>query len=208
MTGRPSLRQVVLLPVGDVRAVVDAAVPPLAEADPLLYGDMILDGRLAQALDSLKPGEPLELGSLDRLIRTAKEVVPEARVRVIFVPRPLDTGHSSHWDIDRQTAVVSLADLSGALAAAPQALVAAEVIFHSLHLLGPGFEPEGLGHSEVRGCLYDVSRTPAAVEKALEGEGLCPDCLQKLMGQRLPPDRLLRLHGVIKELAAGPSLVH
>jgi Ca-activated chloride channel family protein len=208
MPGRTASRQVVLLPVGDVRPVVDAAVPPLAEADPLLYGDMILDGRLARVLDGLEPAAPLELGALDGLIRTATEVVPEARVRVIFVSRPLDSGRSSHWDIDRQTAVVSLADLEGPLAAAPQALVAAEIIFHSLHLLGPGFEPEGLGHSEVRGCLYDVARTPAAVGKALEGEGLCPECLQKLMTQRLPPDRLLRLHGVIRELAAGPSLVH
>jgi hypothetical protein len=114
----------------------------------------------------------------------------------------------SHWDVDRQTAIVSLSELEGPLAAAPEILVAAEVVFHGLYLLNPSCRPDDMGHDEARGCLYDVQRTHATVESALDGDGLCSQCLHALAARGLAPDRLLRLHGAVRQLAAGSAVVH
>jgi hypothetical protein len=200
-------RNVVLMAAGDIRSVVDAAVPELAAADPELFGDMVIDSRLSRVLEAV-PGAPLELDGLSQLAQAASKCVPEARVRVVFVAEPLAHGRTSHWDTDHQTAIASLAELDGPLAAAPQAFVASEIVFHALHLLGPGYQPDKLGHGQARNCLYDWVRTSASVESMIDGDGLCPDCLRRLKAHRISPDRLLRLHAAIKELAAGSPVVH
>ena len=74
--------------------------------------------------------------------------------------------------------------------AGTQALVAAEIVFYGLHLLGPGYEPERIGHVETRGCLFDFSRTPADIAALLEGGDLCPACRDKLAASQLPQDPL------------------
>ncbi len=201
-------RNFVLMPVSALRSLVDAAVPPLAAADPELFGDMILDGRLSDADEEAGPGAVLRPSEEDELTVTALRVVPDARVRVVFTGRPFVDGRSSHWDEDRRTAVVSLAGLDGALAESPQALVAAEIIFYGLHLLGPGYEPERLGHTETRGCLFDFSRTHANIAVMLRGGDLCPQCRDKLTASQLSLDRLLGLAATIRSLAPGSPVNH
>ncbi|MCG6921883.1 MAG: VWA domain-containing protein [Acidobacteria bacterium] len=201
-------RNFVLMPVSGIRSLVDAAVLPLAAADPELFGDMILDGRLSDADDEAGPDAALTPEEEEDLTVTAVRTVPEARVRLVFTARPLADGRSSHWDEDRRTAVVSLAGLEGTLAECPQALVAAEIVFYGLHLLGPGYEPERIGHVETRGCLFDFSRTPADIAALLEGSDLCPSCRDKLAASELSLDRLLKLAEVIRSLAAGDPAVH
>jgi Ca-activated chloride channel family protein len=201
-------RNFVLMPVSALRSLVDAAVPPLAAADPELFGDMILDGRLSDADEDAEPGAALSPEEEEDLTVTALRTVPDARVRVVFTGRPLVDERSSHWDEDRRTAVVSLADLDGTLAEIPQAFVAAEIIFYGLHLLGPGYEPERLGHTETRGCLFDFSRSRDTVEAMLRGGDLCPQCRDKLTESQLSLDRLLGLAEAIKSLAADSPVDH
>jgi hypothetical protein len=103
---------------------------------------------------------------------------------------------------------VSVADLEGLAAATPQAFVAAEIVFHALHLLGRGYEPVGMGHSETRGCLYDYRRTRGNIEVFLDCGNLCPQCRAKLAQHKLEIDPLLRLAEAIRELAGCGPVVH
>jgi Ca-activated chloride channel family protein len=201
-------RNFVLMPATALRSLVDAAVPPLAAADPNLFGDMILDGRLCGVDDDAPTGAVLDPGEEDELTVTALRTVPDARVRVVFTTRPLVDARSSHWDEDRRTAVVSLADPEGRLGESARAFVAAEIVFYGLHLLGPGYEPERMGHVETRGCLFDFARTHANIEVLLHGGDLCPQCREKLSSSELSVDRLLRLAQAVKALVAGGPLVH
>jgi Ca-activated chloride channel family protein len=209
--GRPSRlaaagRNVVLLPTSALRSLVDATVPPLAVADPELFGDMVLDGRLSGVDDAAQAGAILEASAEDDLTVAALRLVPDARVRVVVTGQRLVDGRSSHWDEDRRTAVVSLAGLEGDLREIPRAFVAGEIVFHALRLLGPEYEPERLGHVETRGCLFDFSRTHATTQALLAGGDVCPQCRDKLgsLGRRI--DRLERLVTAIRALADGASL--
>jgi hypothetical protein len=198
---RPAARRgVVLVPTEGLGGLLESVAPRLAAADPELFGGV----RVAPELRGAAPAggsEGLAAREEAALLDAAARAWPGPAVRVVFTRRRLRDNWFSHWDGDRRSALVSMADWDGRFAVPPRAYVAYQAVLHGLRQLGAGYDPEGLAHLETRGCLFDFCRNRPDVEIKLQAGDLCPSCAAALTAAGLPVRRLLRLARVIRRLA-------
>ena len=201
---RPAGRRgVVLVPTDGLGELLRSVAPRLAAADPELFGDL----RVAAEVEGAVPdgrSAVLALREEAALLDAAARACPEPAVRVVFTPHRLHDNWFSHWDGDRRSALVSMADWDGRFAVPPRAFVAYQAVLHGLRLLGAGYDPEGLAHLETRGCLFDFCRNRPDVEIKLQAGDFCPSCAAAMTAAGLPVRRLLRLARVIRRLAGTP----
>jgi hypothetical protein len=198
---RPAGRRgVVLVPTDGLGGLLRSVGPRLAAADPELFGDLQVGPEVKGAVPE-GPGAVLPPREEAALLDAAARACPEAGVRVVFTPHRLHDNWFSHWDGDRRSALVSMADWDGRFSVPPRAFVAYQAVLHGLRLLGTGYDPEGLAHLETRGCLFDFCRNRPDVEIKLQAGDFCPSCAAAMTAAGLPVRRLLRLARVIRRLA-------
>jgi Ca-activated chloride channel family protein len=69
--------------------------------------------------------------------------------------------------------------------------------------------PGQLAHTEVRGCLFDPSRSVVGlIELRLQAPDLCPECRARLKAAGLTRERLQRIVKALQLLAAPSGVVH
>ncbi len=200
----PREAKLVLLASGTLEPVVQAALAHLAQADPALFGDVVVQHAPGPDVQGslLSPAEEIDL------VFGAAPTCGSSATRILFTKRRLADNWFSHWHELRQTAVVSMADWDGTSTVPAEAFAAYEIVLHALRLLGPSFAPEKLMHEETRGCLFDFCESRGDVKAKLSAGRLCDPCRKALTDAGIPGDVVLNLINAIRLLAATPQAIH
>jgi Ca-activated chloride channel family protein len=177
--------------------LVETAGRALSAVGSDTFAFTVVDGG-ARILD---PGPDAILSRDEELGLTYALGASEDVVKIAFVRGTLKDGSLSHWHPAERVAIVSLGAWDPSSGVPTEAFVAYQMVLQGTRHGRPDWDPTAATHREVRECWGDQGEAQLEIEAKIDRADLCAECRLLYDAMDVDVEQLLRLVGVVRELA-------